>query len=89
MKEKQNMSNYTYNTGGFKGKLAGKTYDSLEAMRHCERLEAMRRAVPTEDEAAFDDLPADKIKNCSSARLQERAGKGRPRDERHRSADVF
>jgi hypothetical protein len=46
MKEKQNMSNYTYNTGGFKGKLAGKTYDSLEAMRHCERLEAMRRACP-------------------------------------------
>jgi hypothetical protein len=62
MKENQNMSNFNYNVGQFKGKLTGKTYDSLEAMRHCERLEAMRRAVPTEDEAAFDDLPAEKIK---------------------------
>jgi hypothetical protein len=42
------MSNFNYNVGGFKGKLTGKTYESAEAMRHYERLEAMRRRVPTE-----------------------------------------
>lgn len=44
------------------GKLTGKTYDSLEAMRHYEGMEARRRNVPTDEQAAFDNLPADKIR---------------------------
>ena len=44
------------------GKLTGKTYESLEAMRHYEGLEAQRRNVPTAEESAFDNLPADKVR---------------------------
>jgi hypothetical protein len=49
-------------TGGFYGKLTDKNYSSFEEMRHYERLEAMRRNVPTEEEAVFDNLPAEKIR---------------------------
>jgi hypothetical protein len=58
---------------GFYGRLTGKTYESLEAMRHHERMEAMRRNVPTDEEAAFEALPAEKIKG-----LFERAAKSEP-----------
>jgi hypothetical protein len=63
------MSNYNYHTGAFKSDLTGKTYDSIEALRHEDRLEAMRRNIPTEEEAAFDNLPAATIK-----KLFEKAG---------------
>lgn len=58
------------------GKLTGKHYDSIEAMKHYESIEAQRRNVPTDEQAAFDNLPAEKIRelfNQASLSEQQKA----------------
>jgi hypothetical protein len=57
-------------TTGFYGRLTGKTYETVEAMRHHERLEAMRRNVPTDEEAAFEAMPAEKLRGFIERAMQ-------------------
>jgi|HubBroStandDraft_6_1064221.scaffolds.fasta_scaffold108521_1 hypothetical protein len=61
--------------GGFYGRLTGKTYETVEAMRHHERLEAMRRNIPTDEEAAFDAMPADKLRGHIERAMQSKQEK--------------
>lgn len=68
--EQERQRNTPGGTSGFYGRLTGKTYESLEAMRHHERLEAMRRNVPTDEEAAFEALPAEKVREHIERAMQ-------------------
>jgi hypothetical protein len=49
-------------TGGFRGELTGKIYDSREARDFYESREVMRRNVPTEAQLAWEALPLDKAR---------------------------
>jgi len=46
----------------FFGKLTGRHYDSIEALRHAEGREAMRRTARTPAQVDYDNLPAEKIR---------------------------
>ena len=46
----------------YRGQLTGQTFDSIEALRHFEARELQRRSVRTPEEEAFDNLPAEKIR---------------------------
>jgi len=49
-------------TATFHGELTGKDYTSEAAMRDAEKKEAMRRAVPTAEELAFENMPIDQLR---------------------------
>lgn len=60
--ERQRNARQSVPPDGFYGRLTGKVYDSEVAMRHHERLEMMRRNKPSGEQEAFDNLPAEKIR---------------------------
>ena len=46
----------------FHGELTGKDYPSEASMRDAEKKEAMRRAVPTPEDLAFESMPIDQLR---------------------------
>ena len=46
----------------YRGRLTNQNFDSVEAMRHAETREAMRRDVPTAEEIALENMPLDDLK---------------------------
>lgn len=46
----------------FHGRLTGRDYDSVEAMRHYEALEAMRQNAPSKEQLAVESMPLDELR---------------------------
>jgi hypothetical protein len=46
----------------YRGRLTNQSFESVEAMRHAETREAMRRDVPTSEEIALENMPLDDLK---------------------------